>query len=80
LNAQLSAIDTSAFILLHSAFNMTLDPYKPEFAHVLEFLRHELGTIHTGRATPVIIEDVSVEVYGSRMSFRRKNQHRLNST
>lgn len=50
---------------------MTLDPYRAEFEKVVTFLQRELGTIRTGRATPVIIEDVPVEVYGSRMTVKQ---------
>lgn len=49
---------------------MTLDTYRPEFERVITHIQRELGTIHTGRATPAIVEDVTVEVYGSRMSVR----------
>ena len=49
---------------------MTLDIYKPEFENVVEFLRHELGAIHTGRATPALVEDASIDVYGERMSLK----------
>lgn len=50
---------------------MILDTYKPEFEKTIEFLKHELGAIHTGRATPAIVEDVPVEVYGSKMPVKQ---------
>lgn len=50
---------------------MTLDPYKPEFEKVVSFLQRELGAIRTGRATPAIVEDVPVEVYGSKMTVKQ---------
>jgi len=42
-----------------------------EFDRVVTFLQRELGTIRTGRATPVIIEDVPVEAYGSKMTVKQ---------
>lgn len=50
---------------------MTLDSYRVEFNKVLTFLQRELGAIRTGRATPAIVEDVSVEVYGSKMAVKQ---------
>ncbi|MBI4143165.1 ribosome recycling factor [Candidatus Uhrbacteria bacterium] len=50
---------------------MTLDTYKPEFEKATEFLKRELGTIHTGRATPALVEDVAVEAYGSKMTVQQ---------
>lgn len=50
---------------------VTLDPYTPEFEKVIEFLKRELGAIHTGRATPAIVEDSSIEVYGARMPLKQ---------
>jgi ribosome recycling factor len=50
---------------------VTIDPYRPEFEKVVESLRHELGSIHTGRATPAIVEDVSVEAYNERMPVKQ---------
>lgn len=50
---------------------MTLDTYKPEFERTIEFLKRELGAIHTGRATPAIVEDVLVEAYGSKMPVKQ---------
>lgn len=50
---------------------MTLDPYRSEFDKVLSYLQRELGAIRTGRATPAIVEDVPVEVYGSKMTVKQ---------
>ena len=50
---------------------MTLDPYRPEFDKVVAFLQRELGTIRTGRATPALVEDVTVDVYGSKMTVKQ---------
>ncbi len=42
-----------------------LDEFKPQFAKVQEHLVKELGGIRTGRATPALVEDVQVEMYGA---------------
>ncbi len=40
---------------------------KPEFDHILEFFKEDIASIRTGRATPALVEDLSVEAYGQRM-------------
>lgn len=37
---------------------------KTGFEKVIEHLKHELGAVRTGRATPAIAEDIQVEAYG----------------
>lgn len=41
----------------------------PKFAKVLEVVKQDLATIHTGKASPQLIEHVSVEAYGTKMSL-----------
>jgi len=43
-----------------------LSSYDSEFNDVIEFLKLELKSLRTGRATPAIVEDVTVEAYGAR--------------
>jgi len=50
---------------------MTLDAYRVEFEKVVSSLQHELSAIRTGRATPALIEDVTVEVYGTKMTVKQ---------
>jgi ribosome recycling factor len=50
---------------------MTLDEYKQQFDQTVAFLQRELGAIRTGRATPALIEDVMVEIYGAKMTVRQ---------
>jgi ribosome recycling factor len=45
------------------AYNFT--KAKDEFKKVEEWLRNEYSGIHTGRATPTVLDIVSVEAYGS---------------
>lgn len=41
------------------------NPFKKEAKKTEEWLRHELGTIRTGRAAPAVLDAVKVEAYGS---------------
>ncbi|OHA84252.1 MAG: ribosome recycling factor [Candidatus Yonathbacteria bacterium RIFOXYC1_FULL_52_10] len=43
-------------------------PFKKKVADTTEWLSNELSGIHTGRATPAILDHVSIESYGSRMA------------
>ncbi len=36
----------------------------------LEFLHSEFATIHTGKASPALVENISVEAYGSQMKLK----------
>lgn len=54
-----------------TVISMTLDSYRQEFDKVIASLQHELGMIRTGRATPALLEDVFVEVYGTKMAVKQ---------
>ena len=45
------------------AYNFT--KAKDEFKKVEEWLRNEYASLHTGRATPIILDGISIESYGS---------------
>ena len=45
--------------------------FKTNIAEVEEWLRRELSTIRTGRATPAILDGVKVEAYGSWMPINQ---------
>lgn len=45
-------------------------PLKAKIAETEEWLHKEFAQIRTGRATPLILDAVSVESYGSRMSIK----------
>ena len=47
------------------AYNFKL--FKEKMTGVFEWLRKEFSTIRTGRATPAILDSVSVESYGAKM-------------
>lgn len=43
---------------------------KKDLNSILEFFKQELSKLRTGRATTSLIEDVEVEVYGSKMKIK----------
>ena len=43
--------------------------FKKSASETAEWLVHELQSLRTGRATPALLDSVSVEVYGSRMKI-----------
>ncbi|RJO61487.1 ribosome recycling factor [candidate division WS5 bacterium] len=44
----------------------TLKESEPKFQKALEILEEEMATIHTGRASASMVEDIMVDVYGSK--------------
>jgi len=46
---------------------MNLDQYHEQFDKVIEHLKLDLGSIRTNRATPALLENIQVEIYGSKM-------------
>lgn len=43
---------------------------KEEFVKAIEFLKSDVASLRTGRATPALVEDVSVEAYGVRQPLK----------
>lgn len=51
--------------------NMNLvDQYKEEFGKAIEYFRKDISSLRTGRATPALVEDISVEAYGVRQALK----------
>jgi len=50
------------------AYNTT--NFKSELKKIEEWLSKEYGSVHTGRATPMILDSISVESYGSYMPIK----------
>lgn len=48
-----------------------LENYKSELEKVLKHLREELTSFRTGRANPALVENLLVEVYGTRMPLKQ---------
>ncbi len=46
---------------------MNLNQYYEQFDNVIEHLKLDLGSIRTNRATPALLENIQVEIYGSKM-------------
>lgn len=49
---------------------MTSSELKSKLQKTLDFLESELTQIRTGRATPALVEGISVEAYGTKMAIR----------
>jgi len=43
---------------------------KEQFQKAIEFLKQDISVLRTGRATPAIVEDITVEAYGSRQALK----------
>lgn len=43
---------------------------KIEFNKALEYLKHDISSLRTGRATPAIVEDIVVEAYGGKQPLK----------
>ncbi len=50
------------------AYNTT--NFKSELKKIEEWLSREYGSVHTGRATPMILDSINVESYGSFMPIK----------
>lgn len=56
-------------IFLPMAYNFK--PFKDKTTVVLDWVKKEFSSIRTGRATPVILDSVLVESYGSKVSIQQ---------
>lgn len=43
---------------------------KQMFDDVIEFLRNDIMSLRTGRATPALVEDIAVEAYGTKQQLK----------
>lgn len=50
------------------AYNTT--QFKSELKKIEEWLSKEYGSVHTGRATPMVLDTITVDSYGSRMPIK----------
>ncbi|NMC51232.1 ribosome recycling factor [Candidatus Kuenenbacteria bacterium] len=50
---------------------MRVDQYKGEFDKVIEHVKTDIGALRTNRATPSMLENLMVEVYGSKMPLNQ---------
>ena len=49
---------------------MNISNYKQEFDKTVEYLRHDISGLRTGRASTAMVEDISVEAYGTRQPLK----------
>lgn len=49
---------------------MNITDTKKDFTAVIDFLKNDIQGLRTGRATTAIVEDISVEAYGSRQPMK----------
>src|SRR5690606_32741491 len=47
-----------------------IEEMKQKMAKAVEHTLHEFSSLHTGKASPTMVENVMVEVYGSNMRLR----------
>ncbi|MEK7203769.1 MAG: ribosome recycling factor [Patescibacteria group bacterium] len=47
-----------------------IDNLKKELNGVLEFLKNDIAQIRSGRASPTLVENVKVDVYGTKMNLK----------
>lgn len=52
-------------------FEPIFNKHKTDFDKVIEHLKFELGSIHTGRANPSLLQTVMVESYGTKMPLQQ---------
>ena len=51
-------------------YNSLIENNEPKFKQAIEYLRNDLATLRTSRATPALVENIVIEAYGSKMSLR----------
>jgi len=47
-----------------------LNIYKEDFEKVIDHLKNDITSLRTGRATPALVEDITVEAYGSKQALK----------
>lgn len=50
---------------------LIIDSYKNEFEKVISDLKNELATLRVGRANPLMVENILVQAYGSKMPIKQ---------
>ncbi len=44
--------------------------YKEEFGKSIEYLKTDISSLRTGRATPALVEDIPIEAYGTKQPLK----------
>lgn len=50
--------------------SLDLDRFNADFEGAIEFLRHDISGLRTGRATPALVEDIVIEAYGTKQPLK----------
>jgi ribosome recycling factor len=50
---------------------MTMEDAQERMTKAVEHVRHDFGTVRTGRAAPALVENLVVDYYGSQVSLRQ---------
>ncbi|MFA6409963.1 MAG: ribosome recycling factor [Candidatus Buchananbacteria bacterium] len=51
--------------------SLIIENFKPEFERAIENLKNELSTLRVGRANPLMVENILVEAYASKMPVKQ---------
>ena len=54
-----------------STYKESIDKIKPELEKSFKFLELEVAKLHTGRANPSLIEDITVDAFGSKFALKQ---------
>ncbi len=54
-----------------STYKESIDKIKPELDKSFKFLESEVAKFHTGRANPSLVEDITVDAFGSKFSLKQ---------
>lgn len=46
------------------------DQHNEQFNKVVDFFKHEISGLRTGRATPALVEDILIEAYGTKQPLK----------
>lgn len=52
-------------------YKQIIDSIKPELIKVVDFTQKKLSSIRTGRASPVLVENIQVEIFGEKMPVKQ---------
>ncbi|MFH0856387.1 MAG: ribosome recycling factor [bacterium] len=48
-----------------------IDGYKLDYEKALEHLKNDISSLKTGRATPLLVEDILIDSYGAKMPLKQ---------
>lgn len=57
---------------------MNINDFKEDFIKVVDFLKQDIAGLRTGRASTAMVENISVEAYGSRQALKAVSSIMIN--